>query len=197
MAGNKVREIKTGKVAMTPFSTNEVGTDPVKWLEQQAQSGMLLLAHADDGVIWGRATVDADNGNIDLKLSSPKQTPFRHQTLIMARLFDTEQEIFLWQVEEGIWRARQIRDSMGEACSYYDETQILWGNKVEQCIEGFVYLAEGSEGMYHTPPEDLFTDEQHEHKASLNVRHYLHDDDGWLRVVFSRLVKPEPEEVTE
>ncbi|MCB0112230.1 MAG: TIGR03984 family CRISPR-associated protein [Caldilineaceae bacterium] len=192
MASDKLRKIEEGKVIITPIPPSEIGADPVGWLQQQAVLGMLLLAHADDVVIWGRATSDG-NGKIHIKLSSSTQTPLRNQTLIMARLFDAEQEWFLWQVAEGEWRARRIHDSEGEACSYFDESQILWGDKVEMRTDGFVHLVEGAEGMRHTPPEELLVNDLHDHKAKLTVRHYLQEDDGWLRVAFSRLVKPEEE----
>lgn len=192
MASDKLRKIKDGKVIVTPIPSNEIGADPVSWLQQQAVPGMLLLAHADDVVIWGCIVSDESN-KTHVKLSSSTQTPLRNQTLIMARLFDAEQECFLWQVAEGEWRARRIQDTEGEACSYFDEAQILWGDKVEKRADGFVHLAEGAEGLRHTPPEELLVDDLSDHKAKLTVRHYLQEDDGWLRVAFSRLVKPDGE----
>lgn len=192
MTSNKIREIKEGTVTITAIPSDKIDADPIGWLEQQATPGMLFLAHADDVVLWGRAISASDN-KIQIEVSSPTETPLRNETLMMARLFDAEQECFLWQVAEGEWQARQIRDHAGERCNYFDETQILWGNVEEQRANGFVYLVEGAEGLRHTPPRELLTDDLHEHKATLTVRHYLQEEHGWLRVAYSRLVKPEAE----
>lgn len=195
MTTDKLRKIAHVTVDMKPFPPDEVGDDPAGWLQQQAQPEMLLLVHMDDAVVWGRAVVNGNEG-VTFESSSPEHIPLRNQTLIMARLFDAEQEIFLWQVREGQWRARLLRDGIGNICDYFDETQILWGNEVTKKGDKFVHLIEGAQGMRHMPPEELLVKHLREHRAALTVRHYLQDDDGWLRVVFSRLVKPQTEEVS-
>ena len=195
MTTNILREIEHGALDITPFTPDDIGGNPASWLQQRAQPGMLLLAHTDKAVIWGRV-VSNENTHVTIESSSPAQIPLNNQMLIMARLFDVEQEIFLWQVAEGRWRARRLHDGTGEPCDYFDEAQILWGTKKSDSTNGFVSLAEGEQGMHHAPPEELLAHDLVDHKARLKVRHYLQEDNGWRRVAFSRLVKPQTEEVS-
>ena len=141
-----------------------------------------LLAHADDGVIWGQTR---DNG---LHLSSAVfpsiSPPLRAKTLQQARLFGPEAELLLWKSEDS-WQARIIRDGSGEDGEYYDETHLLWGTDVEEWQDGFALLREGREGLRHAPPllENVHL------PMHLRVRHYLaYDPDGQAYMAYSRLV---------
>ncbi len=195
MAADPTRKIKEGGIKLKPFTLLEVGDDPITWLMAKAVAGMLLLAHADDGVIWGKVTSSEHGIHIEFPSTNLlPQAPLRNETLIMARLFDANQEIFLWQVDEGEWCARLLQDGVGDTCEYIDEAQILWGDIKEKQQKGFARLTEGAQGLRHAPPQELLINEARVHKAHLTVRHYLHDEDGWLRVAFSRLVKPETED---
>jgi len=194
MSNQKLREIQSGVTTMTPFKPSEIGHSPSEWLRQNAQLGMILLAHTDSAIIWGKV-ISGENGEKTVLSSSPQELPLSDQKLIMARLFDEEQELFLWQIAEGQWRARLLQDGEGDELSYFDEPQILWGNDEEKQTDDFVYLAEGADGKKHAPPLELQVNSVANHKTHLTVRHYLKDDDGWLRVAFSRLVKPQTEEV--
>ncbi len=167
-------------IQSTPVPANLI-SEPILALSEQARSyGMRwLLAHADDGVIWGEFR---DN---ELHLSSDAfpevSPPLMAETLQHARLFGPRAELLLWK-DDTIWRARLIQDGAGEPCEYYDEAHMLWGNKEERRNGGFVLLRQGKEGLRHAPPASS-TD------VRLTVRHYLaYDEDGQAYVVYSRLV---------
>jgi CRISPR-associated protein (TIGR03984 family) len=141
-----------------------------------------LLAHADDGVIWGE--LRADGLHLSGDAFPQISPPLRTATLQQARLFGPQAELLLW--EDGAdWCARLMRDGTGEDGEYYDETHLLWGNEAEQQQDGFVLLREGKEGLRHAPPLSQATPLP----VRLQVRHYLvYDSDGQAYIAYSRLV---------
>lgn len=191
MSNEKIRTIKTGKVKLQSFSDAEIAHDPIRWLTQKAKPGMLLLAHGDDGAIWGKAvTQDNVHASFQFPLATLlPQAELRAETLNMAWLFDTSEEIFLWRVAETQWQARAIQDNEGEPASFFDEAQILWGTTVEARDSDFVRATEGAQGLRHAPPVELWQESTGSHPLRLYVRHYLQEEDGWLRITFSRLIK--------
>ena len=52
-----MRELKEGKAFVKSLP---VSGDAIDWLRQQAKAGDVLLAHQDDGVVWGKAHKDGD-----------------------------------------------------------------------------------------------------------------------------------------
>jgi len=197
MLNEPLRKIQSGRVTLKTFNVTDVGADPVAWLTSQATPGMFLLAHVDDGVIWGKVTKGTEGAQLIFPSTTLLlQAPLRPETLIMARCFDAQQEIFLWRLCEDEWRARRIEDGAGEPCDYYDEHQILWGTQATAAVNGFVKMTEGAQGLHHAPPAELLTNDgqNQEHRVRLPVRHYLISDEGWLRVGYSRLVKAEVKE---
>ncbi len=183
----KRRTIEEGQTTIELYVEDAVGSDPMAWLAKQAKDGMVLLAHADDGVIWGQVKPGGLSFPTDALHGQPV---LRKDTLQMARLFDGEGETYLWRTGEGRWRGRHIGDGRGELqLRYFDEAQILWGTRVEAVEAGFVRVAEGEQGLRHAPPLKLDVEDwQDTHPFRLGVRHYLEqDDEGWLRVSMSRL----------
>jgi CRISPR-associated protein (TIGR03984 family) len=153
------------------------------WLQDHAKALNLefLLAHADDGVIWGKfenhQLITADSG-----------TPLRLSTLQQCRIFGKTAEVMLWKAN-GIWKYRSIADD--SAVLFIPEVQILWGTKVERSHKGFTIVTEGSQGFQHAIPlsltEAAFTNDNH--PLRLEVRHYIsYDEDGAARIECSRLV---------
>ncbi|MCX8024166.1 MAG: CRISPR-associated protein Csx19 [Thermanaerothrix sp.] len=141
-----------------------------------------LLAHADDGVIWGelRAGVLCLSSSV-FPYFSP---PLRALTLQQTRLFGPRSEILLWR-DNGHLRARIIQDGIGEEQDYYDEFHLLWGTEVEERKNGFALLREGREGLRHAPP----LPDNAQPPISLKVRHYVaYDADGQAYIAYSRLV---------
>lgn len=167
-------------------------TDLRTWLEGQAKERDLrwLLAHADNGVIWGELRDKA------LTLSSdafgPAELRLDGATLQQARLFGATGELRVWRGPAGLM-AYALRDGAGAQTEWLDEAYLLWGWAADPPVarDGFVELVEGRQGIRHTPPLTAAPTEAR--RARLLVRHYLaHDDDGVARIVDSRLVAVEP-----
>jgi hypothetical protein len=85
----------------------------VSWLEEQARNGKLnyLLAHAEDGVIWGRF----DNNQLTTAEKVFHQPKFkvdfpslRLLTLQQCRVFGQNGEVLLWQTGEKL-RSRLVK----------------------------------------------------------------------------------------
>jgi CRISPR-associated protein (TIGR03984 family) len=190
-----VRELKEGKAFVRSLPI--VG-DALDWLKQQAKDGDVLLAHQDDGVVWGKAREDRDWVTSDAVLST--SPALEGDRLWSARLFNAQHEILLWRDGDGNWRAREIADEMGEGepdfTEWYDEPQLLWGdNGKHKKVVGdvtFAVLEEGAQGLRHAPPIELPFDAHgslgSSTRACVLVRHYLAKEDV-ARVIASRLVR--------
>lgn len=179
------REIKTRQHQVQSLDVSDnLETELQSWLTDQARTYKLnwLLAHADDGVIWGEVRDDGLHLSGDaFPAISP---PLRAVTLQQARLFGSTAELLLWRDGAG-WRARVIQDGTGENGEYYDESHLLWGDRAEDHKDGFLLLRQGNEGLCHAPP----LPQDAPLPARLRVRHYLaYDPDGQAYVAFSRLV---------
>lgn len=158
-------------------------SDPASVLEKLARDYNLrwLLAHADDGVIWGELRDDGLHlsGNAFPDVSPP----LRAETLQQARLFGPQAEILVWK-NDATWHGRLIQDGAGEVEDAFDEMHLLWGTEVEDRQDGFALLREGREGLRHAPP--LPDDAQP--PIHLKVRHYMaYDADGQAYIAYSRL----------
>lgn len=162
-----------------------------EWMEKQAKEHKLnyLLAHAEDGVIWGkfdgaRLTTSGDVFDQLAKL--------RLQTLQQCRMFGDNCEVMLWKIGKD-WNARSIDDTNNPDC-LADEHQILWGTtKASQEEDGFTLLSDGQEGLKHAVPLINIPFDQSKNlyrPLRLIVRHYLDEDldTGIVRVYLSRLV---------
>lgn len=170
------------------------------WLTEQARRWRLryLLAHADDGVIWGRFASERwytshEAAGDEAPAVCP---PLREVTLQEVRLFDEQAEILLWR-EEGLWRARILRtladgEAAGEGVSFdqcFDEPQLLWGTHGRHVGDRFTLLQDGRQELRHAVPIQLDLDANGKLRepVRLNVRHFL-SDRGFARVVASRLL---------
>jgi CRISPR-associated protein (TIGR03984 family) len=154
-----------------------------------------LLAHADDGVIWGRF----DNGKLTTANEVFTKPDFnfpelRRETLQQCRIFSKEAEVMLWKVGQR-WQFREIKnDKKAEHLDPVDpdENQILWGTQVEKEIKGFTLVSDGSQGLRHAVPlfniKEKFEDGKR--PLRLTVRHYIKydEDTGVARIYLSRLV---------
>lgn len=164
--------------------------DLTGWLQQQSQylKKPILLAHADDGVVWGYWD---EKGNLHL---SGEAFPVTHcalrlETLQQARLFAQNGEVLLWNAA-GEWRARRILDGadISSVPNALEEEYLLWGDSRQQHL-GFTLMEEGIEGLRHAPPIEMPGGQ----RAALVVRHYLDaDKDGQVFIAFSRLVRLAP-----
>jgi len=163
--------------------------DPVADIKERASSGQFvyLLAHAHDGVIWGKV----EDGQLLLSVDAFPEVspPLRSKTLQQARLFGPKAEVFWWPGEDG-WCVRQIsevedgvkKEAAGPA---YDETIVLWGTDEEGTRGGFTLMREADLGIRHAPP----IRPTGRRSLGLVVRHYVaYDEAGAAFVALSRLV---------
>lgn len=164
-----------------------------EWLKLQAQKYQLqyLLAHADDGVIWGK--FDRENSQLITSGDDrvfPQLAKLRLCTLQQCRIFGKNAEVMLWKVGDN-FKARLIKDDNNPEC-LPDENQILWGTQVDEEINGFTLVSDGSQGLRHAVPLFNITDKFKDGKRPLRltVRHYIDydEDTGVARIFLSRLV---------
>ncbi len=173
--------------------------DPATWLVEQAgDAECTLLAHADDGVIWGKVqggvlttSHDAANGTAAASVSPP----LREVTLQMARLFNDNGEIFIWRDADSLtWHGRMIyTPAEGEEAHFteaIDEGYLLWGNRAEMLGEsGFTLLSDAGQGLRHIVPLQVDASAL---PLRLRVRHLIAlDDTGFARITATRLVTVE------
>lgn len=183
------RKRNAGKSSGTTLPVPNEG-DLGAWLAECGQRYELrwLLAHADNGVIWGERRGKA------LRLSSdifgPAELRLDRLVLQQARLFGEGGELRLWQGLGGLSAFLRC-DGEGAEAEWLDESYLLWGNLSGETRDGFTELLEGRQGIRHAPPLSFAPSDQR--RASLRVRHYLApDDNGVLRIVDGRLVALEP-----
>lgn len=164
------------------------------WLAVRAREYHLsyLLAHADDGVIWGR--VDSDGLRTSHSVAPDISPELRPETLQHCRLFGPAGELLVWR-DGNRWRARLAADGDCPAEDRFDEDQLLWGTGVEDRPGSFTLLRDGAQGLRHAVPIPVNEQQVGRHEVRLRVRHYLsYDADGQARVSLSRLVTLLPEE---
>lgn len=158
-------------------------SQPLLALSEQAKLYSLrwLLAHADDGVIWGE--LRDDKLHLSCDAFPDVSPPLRIETLQQVHLFGHLTELLMWR-DESSWGARLIQDNTGELHQYYDEAHLLWGTDVDLKKDGFILLRQGKEGLRHAPP--LASADS---RPRLNVRHYIaYDLDCQAYIAYSRLV---------
>lgn len=165
------------------------------WLAGQMSEQMpWLLAHADDGVIWGKRQQDGKLVLSSDVFDDPDRYPsvavkLRAETLQEARVFGTGGEVRLWRTDKG-FEARLLTDDSVGLETLSDERHLLWhqGNRVPVREEkGFALLREGARGQCHAPP--LIPQDG---RPKLIVRHYVdYDPEGQAYIALSRLVRVE------
>ncbi len=162
------------------------------WLQLKAKQYQLqyLLAHADDGVIWGRfesdGTLLTQTKPEDL-FQKYKLPTLQWSTLQQCRMFSKNNEVMVWKANQRP-KARVVTEL--EKTEYICEPQILWGtNGIKR--DNFTLLWDGSQGLRHAVP---FTDidlkgDRLVNPVRLLVHHYIdYDDSGVARIYLSRLV---------
>ncbi|MCP2727178.1 type III-D CRISPR-associated protein Csx19 [Limnofasciculus baicalensis] len=179
------------------------------WLKQQAQNYQLpyLLAHAEDGVIWGHFDIDSGTlttaREIFIECNFPKLCL---NTLQQCRVFGEAGEVLLWN-SNGEWRSRPVLQSKVSELIAQDkiglipETQILWGTQ-GKTNGNFTLLSDGSQGLKHAVPipveESYFRKDKNElyRPVRLEVNHYFcYNSDGVARIFLSRLVSLKKEKI--
>jgi CRISPR-associated protein (TIGR03984 family) len=179
------------------------------WVKQQAEDYQLpyLLAHAEDGVIWG--LFDIDSGTLTTAIDVFSECNFaelRLKTLQQCRVFGNTGEVLLWN-SNGEWRSRLILQSKvseliaQEQIGLIPESQILWGTQ-GKTNGNFTLLSDGSQGLKHAVPipveQTYFSKDKNElyRPVRLEVNHYFcYDSDGVAKIFLSRLVSLKKEKI--
>ncbi|MGB3218740.1 MAG: CRISPR-associated protein Csx19 [Anaerolineae bacterium] len=166
-----------------------------KWLgEQIKEDRPFLLAHADDGVIWGKWT-DGRRWiahEIARNTSSAGISPeLRGITLQQAFVFGMEDEVRLFRDELGAWQARKIVDA--DLDDTMIEHQMLRGDEVRLVLaHGFTHIRDRKQqGLDQIIPAAIVQqDFERGRRPRLRVHHFLdYDaDSGEARIALSRLV---------
>ncbi|HFQ93264.1 MAG TPA: TIGR03984 family CRISPR-associated protein [Anaerolineae bacterium] len=188
-----VYEIQTGSTTRKLLSVSD---DVWSWLEEEAAGYDLsrCLGHTLDGVFWGQLV----GGKLRIALTegdcfAPLNQAAFFDLLCELRLFGDTAELHLWR-QNDVWQASLIQDDAGESCEFIDESQMLWGTRVEAARERFTLLSDGVQGLYHAvplPPEEAPVAENGKYRPlRLRVRHYLAEDanTGQMRIAYSRLL---------
>lgn len=177
-----------------------------QWLKQKVISHnykfKYLLAHAEDGVIWGY--FDSE-GDLITPTEPEKQFKryefpvFKYETLQQCRVFGDNAEIMFWKNDIG-FNARIIEDNPDT--EFIPEEQILWGTQAEQIIDDFTLVSDGSQGLRHAVPItniDFNRNQQLYRPLRLIVRHYIDFDEttGLARIYLSRLVSVKSRKVID
>ncbi len=180
------------------LNTDKLSTETAQALEGWIIEGgtnyglIYLLAHAEDGVIWGK--IEAGKLTTSGEVFPQISPGLRLETLQQCRIFGDEGEIFLWKCDRG-WKARLIPDET--SLEYIPECQILWGTKSEREEKGFTLVTDGSQGLRHAVPltgiNDYFFGDNYR-PIRLSVKHYIDydEDTGIAFISCSRLVSLQP-----
>jgi len=202
-------ETKIGyrQITLAPDTTGTTAA-LIGWLEGQPALGKTtwLLAHAEDGVIWGKLV----DGRLKLSSQLAESLPqLRSETLLEARLFGELAEVHLWRVDNG-WCACRVEDQMGTGDAF-DEAHRLWGVRIDLAKAqqlwdkqsngtkaGFTLVVEPGAGIAQAVPIEIAaaafarpgTDFDQYSPLVLTCRHYLAYDamTGEAKIVANRLV---------
>ncbi|MDZ8227613.1 CRISPR-associated protein Csx19 [Nostoc sp. ChiVER01] len=172
-------------------------TDLRKWLQEKVQSSeynlKYLLAHAEDGVIWGYfdSEVNLITPTEPEELFPKYKFPlFNYETLQQGRVFGDSAEIMFWRTEDGL-KAILIKDN--KDTEFLTEKQILWGTQAEEVKDKFTLVSDGSQGLRHAVPVtgiEFNKTEKSYRPLYLIVHNYIDYDEniGLARIYLSRLV---------
>jgi CRISPR-associated protein (TIGR03984 family) len=198
MMRKKIDTTATCKI-YTAVEMNGFADDAIKWLSSQMRAYDLkltyLLAHASDGVIWGR--FDDEELITSHDVAPQHSPPLRVETLLTARVFAPVGELLVWRDEDGEWATRliaekQLADATTGWNSGFEEQQVLLGTRTDPLKRGFTLMSEGAQGLFHAVPLELSLSgggDERWHPLRLVVHHYWQEDEhGFTRVHTSRLV---------
>ena len=143
-----------------------------------------LLSYHDDGVIWGAYKYGSLSLSSDLIEESPL---FRAISLKTCRMFGDDAELMVSDSGELGLQAFLLAEGSGDLHRYYEEQQLLWGDRVDECVDGFSILSEGSQGLRHAVPVHNLELGPTE-RVAVQVRHYIGYRDSQAYTKWSRLV---------
>jgi CRISPR-associated protein (TIGR03984 family) len=183
------RKIESLACQVQPLKMVGFDADPRMWLQNQPCVGenSWFLAHADDGIIWGRFQ---DGQLVTSNSAFPKiSPPLRLVTLQQARIFGHNAEVRVWR-NGNKFEACRLEDYFKKDEEAFDEDYLLWGTHPDEMINGFTLVSDGNQGLKHAVPIDVSEAAfKTNHPLCLQIRHYLTYDQGQARIALSRLVK--------
>lgn len=206
------------KQPIPAIDTAKVTENLIAWIEAQSAltPAKWLLAHCEDGVVWGKIS----EGKLQLssQLHQSTFTQLQSDTLSELRLFGEQAEVHLWRTPAG-WRACRIEDQTGTGDSFdefqrlwgvridLDKAQRLWGKQSNGKRDGFTLVVEPGLGIAQAVPleiaEDAFartgSDFDTYRPLVLTCRHYLTYDEetGEAQIAATRLVNLHVEPYSE
>jgi CRISPR-associated protein (TIGR03984 family) len=152
-----------------------------------------LLAHCDDGVVWGRR--NAEGWRLSFEPFPAISPRLGTENLQQIRLFGPEGELLVWRADDRFRGRLLTHQPDGADPSLNPETQdyVLIGDRVLQSArDGFTVVGDGRGSRHAAPlicPESAFPVQPRRHPLRLKVWHYFAADteSGLVRVVASRL----------
>jgi len=158
-----------------------------------------LLAHCDDGVVWGRR--DGDRWALSGDAHPDVSPPLLPATLQELRLFGQAAELLVWRTEAGP-RGRRLADRPDpagpSATRCVDDTRVLVGDRRQGEPSGPFTVVANASGSRHAVPlpcaPGYFPSTPRWHPLRLHLRHHLAQDrdgpssTGAVRIVATRLV---------
>lgn len=186
---------------------NQQRTPLCQWLiEHSPTDNAFILAHLDDGILWGRIEPDdAKTSDAMCRLVTASEATAGEQSHLMVslpklswgplwcvRVFSPTAELFVWR-NGNRWESRLVEDvesaegppSATRFDESYDEQYFLWGTSARPLSEGFTLLSHEAQGLQHVVP--VIRDVTGNRPLQLQVRHYLNHS-GMARVIVTRLV---------
>lgn len=147
--------------------------------------GQWLLAHCDEGVVWGRR--DGDRWTLSGSAFPRASPPLLQHGVQQLRVFGEEGELLVWR-HDGALRARWLTDGSHVAPTALrpdDEDRLLLGQSRES-LGGFTLLEDEAGARQVVPLAQVAKGR----RPTLRVRHYFERDgeSGAVRVAASRLV---------
>ena len=163
----------------------------------EARDTCWLLAHCDDGVVWGKR--GRNQGGWELShVPFPNISPrLSEENLQQIRLFGSQREVLIWRTDNG-FRGRVLADTdriTEKSLRPKVEMHILVGNRLlKGPVDGFSLIGD-ARGTRHAVPivchaNDFRVGERTRWPLRMKIRHYLtqEEDTGIVRIAASRLV---------
>ena len=160
-----------------------------------------LLAHCNDGVVWGRWDVQQNRWRLST-VQFPKYgrvSPLlAEENLQQLRVFGSEREVLVWRTEGG-FTGRVLIEGSGtvrQELQPKEEKHILVGDRLlAGPVDGFSLVGD-ARGSRHAVPllceeKDFKDGNRTRWPLRLTVRHYFtqNEDTGVVQIAASRLVK--------
>ncbi|MBF0502755.1 MAG: hypothetical protein HQM09_21655 [Candidatus Riflebacteria bacterium] len=148
-----------------------------------------LLAHCDDGVVWGHAEPDNERLHLSWEAFAGISPAIKTERLQSLRLFCHNAEILIWKAENE-FRGRLLMDApvSDESMKPLRRSVCLLGTRVVSTSKGFSLL-EDKNGSRHAPPLNVTFCDRPGEAGRINILDYFSKDDesGKIRISASRL----------